>query len=337
MEKSGTTMACWAYPVWQVLKSLDIDPTPIFQQSGIDPDTLQNPLNRIADAKLSDLWMNLLLATGKADIALEVAKHVTPATFYALGFSALASRNAKEALDRIFKYSEMISDSVTLSLSHTNGDVHLNIHVDPDLHHPVSTETLFAAFSRMAKHHLTWDLPIKEIHLMHQDFGSGEALTSFFGCQVCYGQPAYKMVFSGGSLLKEGLFMANPALANANDLIADQHLAFINESNVMYQVKEIIHQCMENGSLAMKDVASALHMSERTLQLRLQQQGVSYQKVVNEVRASKAKQWLQNGDRNVSEIAWALGFAEVSSFSRAFKRWTGYSPNAYLKSSHLSS
>jgi AraC-like DNA-binding protein len=70
-------------------------------------------------------------------------------------------------------------------------------------------------------------------------------------------------------------------------------------------------------------------VSERTLQRRLGEEETNYATVLSEVRQSTAEKYLRKPDVSLSEVAWLLGFAEQSSFTRAFKRWTGQSPGAF--------
>ena len=73
-------------------------------------------------------------------------------------------------------------------------------------------------------------------------------------------------------------------------------------------------------------VAKKLGMSERTMARRLAQEGVSFIEIVQELKATLARYYLEEGTMPVSKIAWLLGFEEPSSFSHACKRWTGKTP-----------
>jgi AraC-like DNA-binding protein len=73
-------------------------------------------------------------------------------------------------------------------------------------------------------------------------------------------------------------------------------------------------------------MASDLGMSARTLSRRLAEEGLAFSAILEELRSNLASQYLHNSDLLISEIAWRLGYAEVSSFVHAFQRWTGKSP-----------
>ena len=79
-------------------------------------------------------------------------------------------------------------------------------------------------------------------------------------------------------------------------------------------------------------IAQTLHLSLRSLQRHLSEEGGSYEQVLADTRRDLAQNHLREDDCSISEVAYLLGFADSSSFSRAFKRWTGQSPSQYRDS-----
>jgi len=83
---------------------------------------------------------------------------------------------------------------------------------------------------------------------------------------------------------------------------------------------------LQEGSPDPRTVARALGMSERTLQRRLEEQGRSFLAILDDFRHEEAMRLLDDRRLAIAEIARQLGFSEQSSFTRAFRRWTGKSP-----------
>jgi AraC-like DNA-binding protein len=79
----------------------------------------------------------------------------------------------------------------------------------------------------------------------------------------------------------------------------------------------------------MEMIASELCMTSRTLRRRLLSSGVTYQELFDELREQKAKKFLLNPSLSITEISFLLGFNDVSNFSKAFKKWTRYSPTEF--------
>lgn len=83
------------------------------------------------------------------------------------------------------------------------------------------------------------------------------------------------------------------------------------------------------GAPSLGAAGAALGVSARTLQRRLQEEGTTFAEVVDGVRRDLAAAYLQNAEYTAAEVAFMLGYAEASSFHRAFRRWTGTTPEAF--------
>ena len=97
------------------------------------------------------------------------------------------------------------------------------------------------------------------------------------------------------------------------------------------QVKQIVSKQLPKGDVDAEMVASTLCMSRHTLYRKLKNEGHAFQELVESVRKEKAIRYIKEKRYSLSEIAFLLGFSELSAFSRAFKRWTGTSPAKYGK------
>jgi AraC-like DNA-binding protein len=94
-------------------------------------------------------------------------------------------------------------------------------------------------------------------------------------------------------------------------------------------VRRAIAGLMPEGEPKRERVARLLAMSPRTLERRLKQHGVKYKGLVNEMRRRFAFDYLKDRKRSSTEVAFLLGYSEVSALNRAFKRWTGSTPLEY--------
>jgi len=91
-------------------------------------------------------------------------------------------------------------------------------------------------------------------------------------------------------------------------------------------VENAIVPLLPHGKARLEEIARRLGVSERTLARRLSAEGVSFSGVLGELRFDLAKRYIREPDLSISEIAWLLGYQEVSAFTHAFKRWTGKTP-----------
>lgn len=97
------------------------------------------------------------------------------------------------------------------------------------------------------------------------------------------------------------------------------------------QVSSVVHRLLREGQCTMTRVASVLGCGVRSLQLKLQEEGRSYSLILQECRVALAYQLLRRKHMRVTDVAFELGFSDVSTFSRKFKSWTGVSPLQWQK------
>jgi AraC-like DNA-binding protein len=96
-------------------------------------------------------------------------------------------------------------------------------------------------------------------------------------------------------------------------------------------LKQLIATMMPNGCPSIETAAEIARTHPRTLQRSLRRQSTSYRQLVDEVRAEKATVLLQADDASVTDVAFDLGYTDVSHFIRAFRRWSGVSPSRYRR------
>jgi AraC-like DNA-binding protein len=98
---------------------------------------------------------------------------------------------------------------------------------------------------------------------------------------------------------------------------------------VVAELRSRLGPLLLKGTPSIDAASAALGLSGRTLQRRLQAEGTTFAEVVDDVRRDLAAAYLQNPSYTGAEVAFMLGYAEASSFHRAFKRWTGLTPEAF--------
>lgn len=95
------------------------------------------------------------------------------------------------------------------------------------------------------------------------------------------------------------------------------------------KVEAELEPLLATGPLRIERIARALGCSRQTLYRRLKAEGLTFEQVLDELRRRRALTLVRDASLPVKEIAWRLGFSDPAAFSRAFKRWTGRSPQAF--------
>ena len=114
-----------------------------------------------------------------------------------------------------------------------------------------------------------------------------------------------------------------------------RYIATLDNENLITKVKRFIVEYLPCGTADLATIAAQFYISTRRLQRHLHQEGTSFTALVDETRSELARQYVQEKDMELSEIALLFGFSELSTLSRSFKRWTGKSPVHYIKNLKL--
>lgn len=329
-----TVLASSALSMWRALESYGIEPAGMFRRAGLDPGKLYDANARYRDAELYALWKLALKSTGDPYLGLKVASCWHPSAAHALGYAWLASATLKDALERTVRYFRMMSDKERLTLEESDEEFRLVVE-NPVPDYPTAPEDLDASFAALislcrACHGENF-APLR-ITMRRPHPPDTAPFERYFRASIQYAGNEDSVCFDKADALSP-LPTANAEVARANEKIVQDYLARFDKSSVAMQVRARLTEQLSSGHATQDSVADALHMSLRSLQRRLKNEGTSYKDLLDETRRELATHYMAESHRSINEITYLLGFSEPSNFSRAFRRWTGKSPTAYRSES----
>ena len=153
-----------------------------------------------------------------------------------------------------------------------------------------------------------------------------------FGCPVRFGGDAHVLLSFDAARLERPVAGADRHLLPIVEQHLDKLLSSGAKAALVQDVRGALAQMLCDGSPSIRLVAKRLGMSVRTLQRRLDEHGVVFRTLVQEIRRELAERYLAERSANLTEVAFLLGYSELSSFDRAFRRWTGSTPVAARRS-----
>ncbi|PKM30299.1 MAG: AraC family transcriptional regulator [Gammaproteobacteria bacterium HGW-Gammaproteobacteria-11] len=325
-----TTSSSWVMGIVQALELEGLQGQQLFSDLGLDYSLLSDPDSRIPQDQMTRLWQRAVAVSGNPAIGLNMARVVRPAHFNVVGFALLSSRSLKEGLGRLVRYQRIIGEGADMALVQApdSYSLQLQIHGDslpaPRQSHDAALAYILAFLRWMTGEHLR---PIEAGFAYPQP----EDLTpyqSLFDCPLSFSQPHYHLRFDR-AMMERPLATGNETLAQMHDQFAGEYLARFEQTRVTHQARQVLCRLLPQGEPKRQAVASALRMSTRTLQRRLQDEHTSFQQLLDETRRELAMQFLRQRRLTLLEIAYLLGFADPSNFFRAFKRWFGMPPGQY--------
>jgi AraC-like DNA-binding protein len=149
-----------------------------------------------------------------------------------------------------------------------------------------------------------------------------------FGCPVRFDAPLDSLVLTGADLQRP-LVSAHAEVSSLFERRAEADLFDLDCSATVSRVRKVVRTMLPSGEPSLAGVASQLAMSTRTLQRRLADETTRFFDIVDDVREEAATHYLRRRSVSNVEVAYLLGFADPTSYFRAFKRWTGTTPEAY--------
>lgn len=334
MQLTSTSLTSTVLLMWQTLQARGLDADAIFRTAGLDPKLLSDPNARYADQAVDKLWELVNITLKDPCIGLEVARHYHPTTLHALGFSWMASATLQQAFERLIRYACFITDRKEYRFIETDEDFRFEIHpgVGDNSNCVEDNDASFAVLLEMCR-----SIYGTDFNPLHIEFARPEPpqpcmgeFHELFRAPLTFNAPAYVMHFDK-AMLQQELPTANAELARANDAIVTEYLSRLHDSDIVLQVKRKLTEQLPSGKASQESIAQSLGLSARGLQRRLGAVDKNYLDILTETRHGLAIEHLCQSSLSLGEIAYLLGFGEVSNFSRAFKRWTGLSPSEYRR------
>ncbi|GGD07899.1 AraC family transcriptional regulator [Halopseudomonas salina] len=158
-----------------------------------------------------------------------------------------------------------------------------------------------------------------------------QAYDTFFACQVYFSAPETAVVMPVATLDRR-LPGSDPYLRALLDSQAQALLrAAPDAGEIDRSVQQALIRCLPEGRVTLERIAALLHLSVRSLQRRLAERDISWRQLLDQTREQLASEYLADASLSATDIAFLLGFSEQSAFNRAFRRWTGSSPERYRR------
>jgi AraC-like DNA-binding protein len=244
-----------------------------------------------------------------------------------------SSERLADALRNAERYCAVNNEGVRLRVSLEPtlaiGFEYLNVDRLSDRHH---IEFWLVTLVRICRTLTSNRLAPRQIKLRHFRPETPSDVRSHLGCEIDFAADSDEILFPAtiGALPVVG------ADVHLNKLLlqyADEALGnrASRRASIRSHVEDQIAQLLPHGKANASDIARRLGMSRRTLARALSAEGAAFSTVLETLRQALAKRYLREEELPVSEVAWLLGYRDVSSFTHAFARWTGKTPRDFRK------
>jgi AraC-like DNA-binding protein len=302
----------------------------ILRKSDLTHQQIDDPCARIPVK--SQIRFLELAATSLKDecLGFHLAQKFDLRTTGLLYYVMASSDTLNEALRRGVRYSAIVNEGLTLKLLEGE-EIGINFEYAGVARHSDRHQIEFsmAALVRTCRRLTNRDLPVSRVSFTHRRSEDTSEFNAFFGSDVIFGAAVDEVAFST-SIRQLPIVDADPYLNELLINYCDQALAAqsTRRSSFGSNVENVIALHLPHGKARVAEVARKLGVSQRTLARRLSSEGLTFAGVLQRLKSELAKRHLADETLSISEIAWLLGYQDVSAFTNAFKRWTGRAPTA---------
>lgn len=303
----------------------------LMREAGFQPALLDDPDARIPVEVEERLWT--LAAQRCADplLGLHAAQAIRPGLFDVLDYAVRTAPDVRTALERLARYNRLLHDAATFELVPEPGGLRVEHRLGGAgrAAHPQAAEFTLASLVVVGSQLVGAPLLPRRIEFVHAPHAPLAHYQEVLGVAPAFGC-AVNAVAWPGEVLDHPVTSADATLSRIVTQHAQQLLDtwFPADSAVAGQVRRLLARHMADGEVSLARAARELHLSERSLQRRLTQEGVRFADLVEDIRRELALRYVADGSLALGEVAYLLGYAEPSPFHRAFKRWTGTTPAA---------
>ncbi len=313
-----------------LVRSMGADPVPMLERHGLDPQVIRDPDHFIDCKSVVDLLEYSSTALRAPLLGVQLAQCQDPEVFGCVATLCRAAPTVRDAISSFIEYIPIVhSPQAMLELVESKDTAEIRWRVSAELGSNYQANYKAALLNlkllrmvggrgfRPTQVNLAVDPRLQDIPELEKQLGSkfnrtrGENAIAF---------PA--------SVLDQAVHTSNRLVYK---LLGGylQQVKSACRTTTADRVEDYVRGSLSAGNCSIERCAMKLDISVRTLQTQLAEDGLRFSDILERQRFELARQYLEQDNLSLDDVADLLGYAEQSSFGRAFKRWTGLTPKLY--------
>ncbi|MES9996701.1 AraC family transcriptional regulator ligand-binding domain-containing protein [Desulfovibrio aminophilus] len=304
----------------------------IFRKSGINPRQVRDRQQEIPLSNFLLLLANAAQSTNDGAFGLHLGLRSQLPDLGLLGYIMLNSPNVYEALRQMTRYYNYHQRGAEISLEPSGDTVHLVYGLSSQTEHlgrREDAEMSLASYFSFVKDLVGMPTFPAEVLFEHPEPPySGEHIR-LFRCPVRFCRPENALIYKKTSLFRPVARADHELLKVLLDYMAQLVSERPRDEDMVGHVQYHVARMLRNGNLDFDRLTTVLGVSSRTLRRRLALEGTSFRELVTRTRLELARDYLTHPSMTVTEVAYLLGYASSSAFSRALRKLTGMTPREF--------
>jgi AraC-like DNA-binding protein len=313
------------------VRAQGLDPAELLAWAGLTEDDIASPDHRIPLDTYVRLWTWVHEHLPDAGLSFHCARTVSEPELGVMAYAASRCTTFRESIEVSQRFARLRTAFTVAELELHGDEAHWLLPLPPRVARLRGiAESTLAAWVEVCNRMLgPGRLRPRRVAFQHPAPADLRLYHEVFRCPLTFGEPVTRMV-TDAAVLDVPLRAADPRL---RDYLLEHAQRLLDklpaEEGLADAVRRLLAEELRGGDPSPARVARRLATSERTLQRRLQAEGTSFAALLDEMRRELALSYLHDPKLAVYEIAWLLGYTDPSTFHRAFRRWTGSTPQAW--------
>ena len=310
-----------------------LDGKALLARCNIEQSRLSDLRETMTSAETEQLTREAMALTGDLGLGLTVGQTAPESMMQVFGHLVLAQRTIRESFAMLERYTKLLADGMHWNLTERGelGVFSCEIGLTQGELARFGVEYALTMAARVGRHFVPKSAALHAVWLRYSAPSYAERYEAYFQCPVLFDQSENALLFEL-AYLDMPQFHADDTLRTVLGDMAEQLLKERgSSSNVTETVRRLLRQERDLSEMPTQSMARQLGVSSRALRRKLAAEGASLTALVSEARCRIACEELRRPEANIKEVAELLGFSEPSAFHRAFKRWTGMAPRAFMR------
>ena len=308
------------------LEELGVRASAVLRRAGLPQAFAEQPRVLLNTEELFALWRAIGEVAGNPAIGLLLGTESKTERFHPVGLAALSSENFGAAIDRMARYKQLTCPEQIVQEKHSDQwSIQFHWLLADEIEPLVLIECAFAWVLSIARQGTGTRLTPQRVELI-QPRAHAKTIERHFGCPLVCGAERNALIFRAADAHRPFVTRNAELLAMLAPQFEEELKRNNGDENFVERVRVSIQQKLTGRRPSIDDIADALHLSSRTLQRRLQDEGSSFQRVLDQARHRLARHYLNNSVLELNEAAYLLGYEDGNSFVRAFRTWEGVPP-----------
>ena len=308
------------------LEDLGVRATEVLRRAGLPQRYADQPRVLLNTQEWFAFWRAIGEVSSNPAIGLALGTENKTERFSPMGLAALSTDNFGAAVDQMARYKQLTCpEEIAQEKDEEEWSIQFRWLLAEEVEPPILIDCCFAWLLSTARVGTGARLSPLRMELV-QPRPHVKTMERHFGCPVVCGGHRNALVFQAADAQRR-FVTRNAELLSLLAPQFEEELKRENaDENFAERVRSAIQQKLTGRRPTIEDIADALHISSRTLQRRLQDDGSNFQRVLEESRHQLARHYLNNSALELNEAAYLLGYEDGNSFVRAFRMWEGVPP-----------